>query len=462
MDLVNWVLLSIASIVLIATNIHVSQKAPEPYMDEIFHVPQTQAYCFGRLDVWDPKITTFPGFHMLAAIWGKMLHCFGSFAREIIRSPASRVCAPNDLRLMNAFLAIANILLGSNLHHGIHANSGHPLSRTNSMLTGLTLAAIPLHFFFSTLLYTDVSSLTFVLACHLNVISGHTYLGVLSGTMAVMIRQTNAVWICFVLFNSMLRFLRVDTGSEANAQRPPIPMHIAIVIRKSFRLRWGLLKNFWAISLVPVGFASFVIWNGGIVVGDKQAHKPVIHMAQLGYFFLFLLGCLFPALVSPRHLDRTRAKIMQNPLLSLFLLVSMLGVLLGGVFVHPYLIADNRHYTFYIWRRFLSKDWLRISLAPISWFGACLAGQQLLATHSTTWLIGFMACVGATIIPAGLLEFRYFLVPVSLVLLHVRPRTNGELIASMTLSMCVNVATLYLYLEKPFFWPDGSTARFMW
>jgi hypothetical protein len=35
--------------------------APEPYLDEVFHIPQAQVYCEGRFDVWDDKITTPPG-----------------------------------------------------------------------------------------------------------------------------------------------------------------------------------------------------------------------------------------------------------------------------------------------------------------------------------------------------------------------------------------------------------------
>lgn len=41
--------------------------------DEIFHIPQTQAYCAGRLDVWDTMITTLPGFHLLGSIWGRII-----------------------------------------------------------------------------------------------------------------------------------------------------------------------------------------------------------------------------------------------------------------------------------------------------------------------------------------------------------------------------------------------------
>jgi alpha-1,2-glucosyltransferase len=39
----------------------VNQVAPEPYMDEIFHVPQAQAYCNAQFNYWNDKITTPPG-----------------------------------------------------------------------------------------------------------------------------------------------------------------------------------------------------------------------------------------------------------------------------------------------------------------------------------------------------------------------------------------------------------------
>lgn len=39
----------------------VTNHVPEPYLDEVFHIPQAQAFCEGRWDVWDPKLTTPPG-----------------------------------------------------------------------------------------------------------------------------------------------------------------------------------------------------------------------------------------------------------------------------------------------------------------------------------------------------------------------------------------------------------------
>jgi alpha-1,2-glucosyltransferase len=58
----------------------VTKHVPEPYLvstivgkafllfgtlisvqDEVFHIPQVQAYCRGDFHVWDPKLTTPPG-----------------------------------------------------------------------------------------------------------------------------------------------------------------------------------------------------------------------------------------------------------------------------------------------------------------------------------------------------------------------------------------------------------------
>ena len=41
--------------------------------DEPFHVKQTQAYCAGHYDAWDPKITTFPGLYVVGAAAARLL-----------------------------------------------------------------------------------------------------------------------------------------------------------------------------------------------------------------------------------------------------------------------------------------------------------------------------------------------------------------------------------------------------
>jgi alpha-1,2-glucosyltransferase len=46
----------------------VNQIAPEPYIDEIFHYPQSLSYCQGQFYSWNDKITTPPGLYVPTVI----------------------------------------------------------------------------------------------------------------------------------------------------------------------------------------------------------------------------------------------------------------------------------------------------------------------------------------------------------------------------------------------------------
>jgi len=57
---------------------------------------------------------------------------------------------------------------------------------------------------------------------------------------------------------------------------------------------------------------------------------------------------------------------------------------------------------------------------------------------------------------------RYFTVPAVLAALHARPASRPELLWTAAAFAVVNAATIALFLFRPFRWPDGSIARFMW
>ena len=58
--------------------------------------------------------------------------------------------------------------------------------------------------------------------------------------------------------------------------------------------------------------------------------------------------------------------------------------------------------------------------------------------------------------------FRYFTPGFMLLMLHMRPPSNLQLLVTLSLYAAVDAATLYIFLEKTFEWSDGTTARFMW
>ena len=68
---------------------------------------------------------------------------------------------------------------------------------------------------------------------------------------------------------------------------------------RAWRLRSQLSSDLWSLAAVPVCFAAFVAINGGIVVGDKTAHRPVRHTMQPLYFALFANVGLAPVLLAP-------------------------------------------------------------------------------------------------------------------------------------------------------------------
>ena len=55
-----------------------------------------------------------------------------------------------------------------------------------------------------------------------------------------------------------------------------------------------LAARLWSMAVVLGAFAAFVALNGGIVVGDKGNHAPVLHGMQLPYLALFCAGALAP------------------------------------------------------------------------------------------------------------------------------------------------------------------------
>ena len=84
-------------IVLVVCN-HIPFSFIEPYMDEPFHVNQTQAYCLYQFDKWDEKITTLPGLYVLAFILNIIPNTF--------LLPPHLICHFGFLRLVNLSIAV--------------------------------------------------------------------------------------------------------------------------------------------------------------------------------------------------------------------------------------------------------------------------------------------------------------------------------------------------------------------
>eukprot|EP01083_Nonionella_stella_P273119 926418_1 len=435
-----------------------------PYMDEIFHVRQTQAFCSNRFDVWDDKITTLPGLYLSYVLVLQLLSPF-------VRLP----CTLFFLRAFNSCYFIGTCYL---LRAALKTRVKNAGSKWISLVT-LELSLFPLHFFFVLLFYTDPGSTFWVLAMYLATLRQCTWISAVCGAIAVFFRQSNIVWVVFASGSLVIM--------EFNGKRNRNPTGFALVadfVRYVFRNLPSILVRVFPYILVVVSFGAFVWINGGIVVGDKSNHTVMFHFPQLLYFTLFTVGFMGTRCVTVQRVKEFLRYIrfsIQSPrrLVVVICLAAALAKLVQ-TFTHPhiFILSDNRHFTFYLWRWFLGRhDWARYSLIPLYLASFWFIGRSLDKDSTVLWQLLFWICTSVVLIPAPLIEFRYFIAPYLILQLHTseqlipHEKATSErdkcwirlrILSNIVMYSLINFATISLFLWRPYEWSDGSTARFMW
>ncbi|XP_073026341.1 dol-P-Glc:Glc(2)Man(9)GlcNAc(2)-PP-Dol alpha-1,2-glucosyltransferase isoform X2 [Primulina eburnea] len=426
----------------IPISILVNRIVPDPYMDEIFHVPQAQKYCGGNFRSWDPMITTPPGLYVLSLAYVASLFP-GLYCLRAVSS-FSDSCSTSILRL------------------------------TNGVLTVL-------------------------------------------GALSVLMRQTNIIWMLFVACAAVIDFthshkndcLKVDkpnmskekdtqttdyrSQSVAGKSRKrrngnglgswnnvisqasgPTTCSSGLfdeiwdVIIISWHFLWELLATFSPFFVIFTAFVAFVCWNGSIVLGAKDAHSVSPHFSQLLYYSL--VSALFTV---PAHFSLQQAAVLfrqlsRNKMLSFFLSIVALTICFLSVKIfsiaHPYLLADNRHYPFYLWRKIINYHWsTKYLMVPLYVYSMFSIVANLAKGQKKIWVMVYiLACAGA-LIPTPLIEFRYYTVPFYFLILHTRIDDNKSWLILGTIYLAINCFTMFMFLFQPFSWShEAGTQRLMW
>ncbi|XVE76362.1 hypothetical protein DITRI_Ditri12bG0166200 [Diplodiscus trichospermus] len=503
---------AIVSAWVIPISILVNRIVPDPYMDEIFHIPQAQQYCNGNFRSWDPMITTPPGLYYLSLVHVAALFPGKYFVQ--LASSFPEVCSAAVLRSVNGVLAV----LCSVLVHEIITHLRPALDDRKATLFVVVLALYPLHWFFTFLYYTDVASLTAVLAMYLACLKRKYIFSALLGAVAVVIRQTNIIWMLFVACSAVIDItmahrrdtVKVDnlkasnkdtslatfntsvnvrsnlrkrksqgkgeankpsfcwTNTSSTSQTSGLLHEIQAIVLTSWHIKWEVLVSFSPFLFVLLAFVAFLFWNGSVVLGAKEAHAVSPHFAQIMYFSL--VSSLFAA---PLHFTRGHAldlfqSLWKNRLLGFFLGFSALIVGLFSVhffsIAHPYLLADNRHYTFYLWRKIIKFHWsMKYLLVPFyvySWFSIF---HLLDKTRRRIWVLVYFLATSAVLVPAPLIEFRYYTIPFYLFMLHSGINDSRSWLVMGVLYALVNIFTMRMFLFRPFHWDhEPGVQRFIW
>ncbi|KAM7252180.1 hypothetical protein ACFE04_024063 [Oxalis oulophora] len=480
----------IVSIWLIPISILVNHIVPHPYMDEIFHVPQAQQYCKGNFKTWDPMITTPPALYCLSVAHVASLFPGMYFVQAVSSFPEA--CSTAILRSINGILAV----LCSIIVYEIITHLRPTVSDRKATLQTVVLALYPLNWFFSYLYYTDVASLTVVLAMYLASLKKKYLFSALLGAFAVSIRQTNIIWMLFVACTGVIDItmpnqrnsLKVDnvkslsagsnqlnlnnsvgmgsnlrrrksaTTVNDNEESKPITQassrtygtglldEIGAIILTSWHMKWKLLICFSPFFMALAAFVAFVIWNGSVVLGAKEAHAVSPHFAQILYFAL-----VSTLLMAPLHLT-------LGPARDLFRSFQKNNI------AHPYLLADNRHYPFYLWRKVInanqSMKYLLIPVYVYSWFSIV---SILAKAQRKIWILVFTLATAAVLIPTPLIEFRYYTIPFFFIVLHSQISDNIVWILLGVLYIAINIFTMAMFLFRPFNWShEPGIQRFIW
>ena len=270
--------------------------------------------------------------------------------------------------------------------------------------------------------------------------------------------------------------------------------------------------------------------------GDKENHVVSIHFAQMLYiwpcfaFFSLPLLCpyfinILPESVIPPALRLSSIK-RRSP--RLFVAVPMIAIMLAiahyNTLVHPFTLADNRHYTFYIFRILLRHPAVKYLAAPIyflcAWAAvAALGGQNAHKQQPTkkktskqqrqdtaispsspgsdartSFVLIWLVATAASLVTTPLVEPRYFVVPWLMWRLHVAPLRPGaphpprssaragtyklwavvekimynthdhRLWLETVWLLAINMAIGYIFLKWGFEWAQepGLVQRFMW
>ena len=220
------------------------------------------------------------------------------------------------------------------------------------------------------------------------------------------------------------------------------------------------------------------------------------------YIWPFITFFSWPLLL-PQVLDMNSLRSrMPRPVIAITVMVIMTSVVHFNTVVHPFTLADNRHYMFYVFRLLLCHPLLKYAAVPVYFLCAwlvvgALGGIQPGTGERVSFVLVWLVSTALSLITAPLVEPRYFMVPWLIWRLHVpgkvqltddehkKTDTNATDQAvrkqygmhpiiiwilgnlqwiELAWFLLINAATCWLFLERPFEWKQepGKPQRFMW
>ena len=422
----------------------------EKYMDEEFHLDQTLSYYNNKYKYWNNKLTTFPGTFLISSIFLKLFY--------LLQIPINNNNSITIVRLFTLIISTLSFIL-----LGLFRKKNNP---DYSIINNLRLLVgfFPINFFYNFLYYTETFSIfSLILFFYLNLYTSKNYiLRFLSGILCVLIRQNNIIWVNLLLLSDSISLLQNFFNNKS--------------LKKLLEyITSTIIKNI-DILIIDLLFIIFFIYNNfSIVLGDKSHHNIVFHLAQMNHLLIFSI-LFFPVfnLKVLRNLNKLLKSKKKAARFILIFIVILSFVLICNSFsyVHDFILSDNRHYIFYYFKKIYLKDNLRYALLIyISLSYSIIINDNLLLLKDNK-IISWFICSLLCLIPAKLVEIRYFLPSYVIFIILINYNKDGfeDLYQNifhwfnLMVHLIINIISIYIFAFRAFEnkFMNNEISRFMY
>ena len=194
---------------------------------------------------------------------------------------------------------------------------------------------------------------------------------------------------------------------------------------------------------------------------------------------------------------------LPNILVSSLFVIGAITAVHFNTIIHPYTLADNRHYVFYVFQILRRHPAIKYMVVPVYTICAWLAIQALNASSNgeaalekkrhnarptsgescrppstVSFIFVWLLSTALSVVTAPLVEPRYFIIPWIIWRLHVqsfpaslppegrpaRTRYDARLGLETLWLLAINAAVTYTFITRVFTWPSqpGKVQRFLW
>lgn len=215
------------------------------FSDEFAHAPQIWHLYIGSPHI-DKDITVFPTYH----------HIISFIVRQI------GYYHDNLLKLISLLISLLTIPIFYKLFQKYHPES--------TGIRTLQTFFFPNIFVYYYLIYTDIIALLLIATNLYLAITKRYFLSAVFGALAITLRQDSIIWIGFSFL-----LICFDTSNTSTLKN---------TIKEA---TLNTLKRGIPYLIIFAFFVGFLIYNGGVAVGDKEKHNS--GLVNLTNFYLFLL-----------------------------------------------------------------------------------------------------------------------------------------------------------------------------